>query len=96
MMLSEWIKQNKGCVARIGTNSGPGYVFAGVVDSFTLNHIEACTHVKMHAREVVEVYPSVYDGVIVIVTGQEYGMLVEGDKGYLTFQGTRYLGFERI
>ena len=30
------------------------------------------------------------------MTGQEYGMLVEGDKGNLTFQGTRYLGFERI
>ena len=30
------------------------------------------------------------------MTGQEYGMLVEGDKGDLTFQGTRYLGFERI
>ena len=30
------------------------------------------------------------------MTGQEYGMLVEGDKGYLTFQGTWYLGFERI
>ena len=29
------------------------------------------------------------------VTGQEYGMLVEGDQGRLTFQGTRYLGFER-
>ena len=29
-------------------------------------------------------------------TGQEYGLLVEGDKGNLTFQGTRYLGFERI
>ena len=29
------------------------------------------------------------------VTGQEYGMLVEGDYGRLTFQGTRYLGFER-
>ena len=29
------------------------------------------------------------------MTGQEYGMLVEGDKGNLTFQGTRYLGFER-
>lgn len=25
----------------------------------------------------------------------EYGMLVEQDKGRLTFQGTRYLGFER-
>ena len=30
------------------------------------------------------------------MTGQEYGMLVEGDKGNLTFQGTRYLGFERV
>lgn len=29
------------------------------------------------------------------VTGPEYGMLVEGDQGRLTFQGTRYLGFER-
>lgn len=27
--------------------------------------------------------------------GHEYGMLVEGDSGKLTFQGTRYLGFER-
>ncbi|MCD8027251.1 MAG: DUF2500 domain-containing protein [Erysipelotrichaceae bacterium] len=29
------------------------------------------------------------------VKGAEYGMLVEGDKGNLTFQGIRYLGFER-
>ena len=29
------------------------------------------------------------------VGGSEYGMLVEGDYGNLTFQGTRYLGFER-
>ena len=29
------------------------------------------------------------------ITGQEYGMLVEGDFGDLTFQGTRYLGFAR-
>ena len=29
------------------------------------------------------------------VDGSEYGMLVEGDEGELTFQGTRYLGFER-
>ena len=27
--------------------------------------------------------------------GSEYGLLVEGDNGKLTFQGTRYLGFER-
>lgn len=28
--------------------------------------------------------------------GHEYGLLVEGDRGKLTFQGTRYLGFERM
>lgn len=29
------------------------------------------------------------------VTGEESGMLVEGDRGRLTFQGTRYKGFHR-
>ena len=29
------------------------------------------------------------------LSGHEFGMLVEGDKGKLSFQGTRYLGFER-
>lgn len=28
--------------------------------------------------------------------GSEYGLLIEGDRGKLTFQGTRYLGFQRI
>ena len=27
--------------------------------------------------------------------GSQYGLLVEGDRGNLTFQGTRYLGFQR-
>ena len=29
------------------------------------------------------------------VDGSDYGLLVEGDRGKLTFQGTRYLGFQR-
>ena len=29
------------------------------------------------------------------VPGSEFGMLIEGDHGKLTFQGTRFLGFER-
>lgn len=29
------------------------------------------------------------------VTGQEYGLIAEGDNGILSFQGTRYLSFER-
>lgn len=29
------------------------------------------------------------------LSGQEYGLIVEGDRGNLTFQGTRFLNFER-
>ena len=29
------------------------------------------------------------------ISGQEYGLLIQGDHGNLSFQGTRYLGFER-
>ena len=29
------------------------------------------------------------------VDGSDYGLLVEGDAGKLSFQGTRYLGFQR-
>ena len=29
------------------------------------------------------------------MAGHEFGMLIEGDRGNLSFQGTRYLGFER-
>ena len=29
------------------------------------------------------------------ISGREYGQLVEGDTGYLTYQGTRYLKFQR-
>ena len=30
------------------------------------------------------------------VSGQEFGMIVEGDYGKLTFQGTRYISFVRM
>lgn len=30
-----------------------------------------------------------------LVNSTEYGILVEGDRGRLSFQGSRYLGFER-
>jgi len=30
------------------------------------------------------------------VKGDEYGMLVENDEGLLTYQGTRYMGFQRL
>ena len=30
------------------------------------------------------------------LSGHEYGLLAEGDQGHLTFQGTRYLHFDRM
>ena len=30
------------------------------------------------------------------VNGSQYGMLADGDVGMLTFQGTRFVGFERV
>lgn len=73
MYLSQWIKQNKGILAKIGTKNGSGFVFAGRVNSFTLNKIEAYKGAKMHARQVLEVFPSIYCGMIVIVDGSETG-----------------------
>ena len=29
------------------------------------------------------------------VSGREYGSIAEGDQGKLTFQGTRYISFDR-
>ena len=35
------------------------------------------------------------DRMELMMVGHEYGLLVEGDWGELTFQGSRYLGFRR-
>ena len=35
------------------------------------------------------------DRIEFMVDGSEYGLLADGDRGMLTFQGTRYLGFVR-
>jgi hypothetical protein len=31
-----------------------------------------------------------------LVPGNQFGLLIEGDHGKLSFQGTRFLSFERI
>lgn len=49
------------------------------------------THTSYYATFQVESG----DRVEFSVNGREYGMLAEGDRGSLTFQGTRYLAFER-
>lgn len=56
------------------------------------NHMHSSTSTSYYATFEVESG----DRVEFHISGKEYGMLVEGDIGKLTFQGTRYHGFERI
>ena len=60
------------------------------------HHHDANTHVDHHTTwyyVTFEVQSG--DRMEFGVSGSEYGLLAEGDYGKLTFQGTRYLGFER-
>ena len=64
------------------------------------------TKMDMH-RHIENIHSTVYtiyfvtfqfdsgDRLELHVPGREYGMMAEGDVGDLTFQGTRYLGFDR-
>lgn len=63
----------------------------------THHHGGANTHHHHHTSTTYYVTFQVESGdrMEFYVDGYEYGMLVEGDKGMLSFQGTRYLGFER-
>ena len=62
------------------------------------HHQDAATH-AMHTTTSTDYYVTFEfestDRLELEVKSFEYGMLREGDKGKLSFQGTRYLGFER-
>ena len=65
------------------------------------NHISRHHHgTDMHMHHTTSTYYVTFqvesgDRMELHVAGHEFGMLIEGDRGDLTFQGTRYLGFER-
>ena len=57
------------------------------------NHI---SHRSSHTTYYVTFEVTSGDRMEFQVSSTEYGILVEKDIGKLTFQGTRYLGFERV
>lgn len=63
----------------------------------TTHYHDAANAAMMHASTTYYVTFEVESGdrMEMNVGGQDYGMLAEGDVGKLTFQGTRYLNFER-
>lgn len=71
-------------------------VDAKVVSKRTNYHRSSGSSTHMgHTTYYVAFEVSSGDRMELSVQGSEYGLLVEGDFGELTFQGTRYLGFQR-
>ena len=63
------------------------------MEAFTEGY-HTCRELKEHIYYVTFQVES-GDRMELSVRGKEYGLLAEGDYGRLTFQGTRYLGFQR-
>lgn len=65
----------------------------------TVHHHHDSNTGGMHNRSSTTYYATFQfdsgDRLELCVSGGEYGLLAEGDVGELTFQGTRYLGFDR-
>jgi hypothetical protein len=86
--VAEWFKNN---------DSPRLTVPAKVVTKRSSHHHHHHSHGGMHHSTHYHVTFEVESGdrMELSVSGHEYGMLAESDTGRLTFQGTRYLGFER-
>ena len=57
------------------------------------HHANGHTHSSSYTHYYVTFQVESGDRMEFQVDGSEYGMLVEGDVGQVSFQGTRYLGF---
>jgi hypothetical protein len=66
------------------------------------NHISRHHHgTDMHMHHTTSTYYVTFqvesgDRIELPVPGNQFGLLIEGDRGKLSFQGTRFLSFERI
>ena len=94
-----WIRNNRSpaqtadarVVAKRMQVSGFGHSAAGNHVS-AMNHFGSPTRTRYFATFEMENGKRLELG----VNDSEYGMLAENDRGRLSFQGTRYLGFERV
>ena len=85
-IIGTWHKNN---------NSPRLTVPATVVAKRTSYSHSASNHHHTHTHHYVTFEVESGDRMELSVMGSEYGLLVEGDTGRLTFQGTRYLSFDR-
>ena len=90
--ISEWNKNNRSPRLTV-----PVIVVSKRVDVSHNTHAQGdgMHHHSTHTTYYVTFQVESGDRMEFHVSGREYGMLAEGDMGNLTFQGTRYLSFER-
>jgi hypothetical protein len=85
------IKQN-----RINNNSPRLKVEAKVVDKRDHHsHSRSNGHTHTYYSYYITFEFESGDRMELAVPDNEYGLIIEGDYGYLTFQGTRFISFER-
>lgn len=91
--MATWHKNNQSPVLTVNAK-----VIAKRTNVSTHHHHHGNNH-GMHTSSSTSYYVTFEvksgDRIELMVSGQEFGMLVEGDYGELTFQGTRYKAFER-
>ena len=60
-----------------------------------MNHHDQMSTRHMSTRYYVTFEVASGDRMELSVSGEEYGLIAEGDRGTLRFQGTRFLSFQR-
>lgn len=93
--VAQWSKNNASPVLTVAAT-----VAAKRADVTHHTHSDAGNNGMMHTSTSTTYYVTFQvesgDRMELRVPSGEYGMLVEGDQGRLTFQGTRYQGFQRL
>ena len=92
--ISQWNKNNHSPRLTV-----PATVVAKRTNVSHHHHNHGVDHVGHHTSTSTSYYVTFQvesgDRMELHMAGHEYGLLIEGDRGMLTFQGTRYLGFQR-
>ena len=85
--VSTWNKNNQSPVLTVDA------VVVAKREQFSHHHHDTGYHTYTHYFVTFQVQSG--DRIELEMEGTDYGMLCEGDRGQLTFQGTRYKGFAR-
>ena len=91
--ISQWNKNNNS--PRLTVNAKVVTKTMNVSRHHHHHHNHMHSHTSTSSTYYVTFEVESGDRMELIVPRSEYGLIVEGDQGKLTFQGTRYLSFER-